>query len=125
VTSEEEYNRQYNLLKQSKTSKQYEPKPYKDMITNEVKAMAKEIKGLLTSDNKFKNDEAKATYAKYQAIYEQKVRELIAKYPDIDISQFPKYLPVEQIKPIGFWKGAFTGGGVKKGDYSVIDTKGW
>ena len=125
IKSEEEYNRQYDLLKQSKTSKQYEPKPYKEMITNEVKAMAKEIKALLTFDSKFKSDEAKATYAKYQAIYEQKVRELIAKYPDTDISQFPKYLPVDQIKKVGFWKGAFTLGGVAKGDYSVIDTKGW
>jgi len=136
VTSEDEYNRQYALLKQSKTSKQYEPKPYKEMLQSEVKAMAQELKGLLTSDNKFpkvKNSEgklvedekSKATYAKYQRIYEQKVRELIAKYPDIDISQFPKFLPIEEIKPVGFLKGMFTTGGVAKGDYSVIDTKGW
>jgi len=136
VKSEDEYNRQYALLKQSKTSKQYEPKPYKEMLQSEVTAMAQELKGLLTSDNKFpkvKNSEgklvedekAKATYAKYQKIYEQKVKELIAKYPDIDISQFPKYLPVEEIKPVGFLKGMFTTGGVARGDYSVIDTKGW
>ena len=125
IKNEEEYNRQYDLLKQSKTSKQYEPKPYKEMLKNEVKAMASEMKGLLTSDNKFKDDDAKATYEKHQRIYEQKVRELLAKYPEMDKSQFPKYLPVDQIKKVGFWKGKFTGGGVATGDYSVIDTKGW
>jgi len=125
VKSEEEYNRQYALLKQSKTSKQYEPKPYKDMLINEVTAMAKELKDLLTPDNKFKDDESKATYTKYQKIYEKKVRELMTKYPDIDISQFPKYLQVEEIKPVGFWKGLITGGGIARGDYSVIDIKGW
>jgi len=135
VKSEDEYNRQYALLKQSKTSKQYEPKPYKEMLQSEVTAMAQELKGLLTSDNKFpkvKNSEgklvedekAKATYAKYQKIYEQKVKELIAKYPDIDISQFPKYLSVEEIKKVGVLKGWFTKG-IAVGDYSVIDTKGW
>ena len=106
-------------------SKEYKPKSYKEMLHNEVKAMANELKGYLTSDGKFKDDEAKATYAKYQRIYEQKVKELLAKYPDIDKSQFPKFMPVEEIKPVGFWKGVFTGGGVAKGDYSVIDPKGW
>jgi len=135
ITSEDEYNRQYALLKQSKTSKQYEPKPYKEMLISDLTAHVKDIKALLTSDNKFKkalnkegklveDEEAKATYAKYQRIYEQKVRELIAKYPDIDVSQFPKFLSVEEIKKVGVLKGWFTKG-IASGDYSVIDTKGW
>jgi len=130
VKSEDEYNRQIELLKQSKTSKQYNPKPYKEILVNKVKAQAEEIKAtLLTTDSKgnviFRGDKEKDSYPMYQQIYEKKVRELMALYPDIDVSQFPKFLPIEQIKKVGTLKGIFTTSGVSKGDYSVIDPKGW
>ena len=130
VKSKDEYNRQTELLKKSKTSKQYQPKPYKEILVNKVKAQAEEIKAtLLTTDSKgnvvFRGDKEKDSYPMYQQIYEKKVRELMALYPDVDMSQFPKFLPIEQIKKVGTLKGIFTTGGVSKGDYSVIDPKGW
>ena len=38
-------------------------------------------------------------------------------YKDALKGQSPKYLPPEEITKVGGWKGAFTGGGVVKGDY--------
>ncbi len=125
VMNEDEWNATMRDLEMTDTT--WKPKgTYKDKLISEVKEMADTIKReLLTPDNKFINDEAKEQYLSWQRLYEQKIREIMQKYPDIDINQFAKYLSIEEIKPVGFWKGLLTVGGVAKGDYSVIDTKGW
>lgn len=125
VTNEDEWNTTMRDLEMTDTT--WKPKgTYKDKLISEVKEMADTIKReLLTPDNKFINDKAKEQYLGWQRLYEQKIREIMQKYPDIDINRFAKYLSIEEIKPVGFWKGLITGGGIAKGDYSVIDIKGW
>jgi len=113
VTNEEDYNRKYNLLMQSDISKQYKPESYQEILTNDLKQMAKEIQGLLSDKNTLINTSDKADYEKYQAIYEEKVKELLSKYPDIDKNQFPKFLSYDERKKLGWWK------------YSLLDEKGW
>ena len=56
-------------------------------------------------DNKITDDYFKA----YEYVYPY--------YKDALKGQSPKYLPPEEIKKVGAIEGAFTGGGVVKGDY--------
>ena len=82
--TEEEYNRVLELLAQSKD--EYKPKypTWKEALVAEVKGIGRELEGITDrTDRKFLLD-----------IYKQKLEEIKAKYPDVDLTQFsqPKEL---------------------------------
>jgi len=57
----------------------------------------------------------------YKQVYESYVALLkLLEEQGIDTSQYKKLKPPSEVKKAGFWKGAFTGGGVTKGDLTSI-----
>ena len=79
--TEEEYNRALNLLGQSGDN--YKPKyaSWKEALISEVKGIGKELEG--TKDKK--------DYQFLLGIYMQKLEEIKAKYPEVNLSQFPEF----------------------------------
>ena len=82
--TEEEYNRVLELLRQSEDT--YKPKytTWKEALIAEVKGIGRELEGITDrTDRKILLD-----------VYKQKLEEIKAKYPDVDLTQFsqPKEL---------------------------------
>ena len=79
--TEEEYNRALDLLGQSGDN--YKPKygSWKEALISEVKGIGKELKGITNKDD----------YNLLLGIYMQKLEEIKAKYPEVDLSQFPEF----------------------------------
>ena len=79
--TEEEYNRALDLLAQSEDK--YKPKyaNWKEALTAEAKGIAKELEGITD----------KKDYNLLLNIYMQKLEEIKAKYPEVDLNQFPEF----------------------------------
>jgi len=79
--TEEEYNRALDLLAQSKDN--YKPKyaSWKEALISEVKGIAKELEGI--------TDKGDRTIL--LNVYKQKLEEIKAKYPEVNLSQFPEF----------------------------------
>jgi len=78
--TEEDYNRALELLAQSEDK--YKPKypTWKEALIAEVKGIGKELEGITDrTDRKFLLD-----------VYKRKLKEIKAKYPDVDLTQFPQ-----------------------------------
>ena len=79
--TEEEYNRALELLAQSKDK--YKPKfaTWKEALIAEAKGIAKELEGITD----------KKDYNLLLNVYMQKLEEIKAKYPEVNLNQFPEF----------------------------------
>ncbi len=79
--TEEEYNRTLELLAQSEDK--YKPKyaSWKDALIAEVKGIGKELKGEMDKED----------FNLLVDIYMQKLEEIKAKYPEVNLDQFPEF----------------------------------
>jgi len=79
--TEEEYNRQLNLLAQSKDN--YRPKyaNWKEALIAEAKGIGKELEGITD----------KGDYNLLLNVYMQKLEEIKAKYPEVNLDQFKEF----------------------------------
>ncbi len=108
VTTEEEFNREMSLLEQSKDAYDPEQKVWKDKLISMIEEHVKDLKTFLDEKGKLKNMDWKDEWEKDIDIYNEKIRELMEKFPDVDLSQFPKFLKWSTL-----------------GLFSLIDKKGW
>ena len=85
--TEEDYNRALDLLAQSKDK--YKPKfaTWKEALIAEVKIMVKELE-ILSKD---KSTKGKEDFNSALNIYMQKLEEIKAKYPEVNLDQFPEF----------------------------------
>jgi len=85
--TEEDYNRALDLLAQSKDK--YKPKfaTWKEALIAEVKIMVKELE-ILSKD---KSTKGKEDFNSALNIYMQKLEEIKAKYPEVNIDQFSEF----------------------------------
>jgi len=91
VKTEDEFNREMNLLEQSEDKFMPEHKTWKEHLVAEVEEMAKALKRYLDEKGNLKNIEWAESYKNSVDIYMEKIMEIQQKFPDVDLSKFPKF----------------------------------
>lgn len=87
---------------------------WENRLTAITKEMASALKKFLNEKGKLKNAEFKDKYETRVDTYMKYIEEIQAKFPDIDLSQFPKFIKQGQIAGIEYpWST------------KLIDEKGW
>ncbi|MBA7562646.1 hypothetical protein ES695_04085 [Candidatus Atribacteria bacterium 1244-E10-H5-B2] len=120
VKSEEDWDRYLFDLKQSESTYETEDATWKDRLLRDVKDLEAGIKDqLLDEGGKIrlldkdgtpkeinlggKKMTVEEAYTTLQKLYEEKVRELMEKYPDVDIKTLIKFLSLEEIGTVKAW----------------------
>ena len=91
VTTEAEFNREQNLLTQSEDKFEPEHKTWKEHLVAEVEGMVKALKSYLDEKGNLKNEDWAASFKENVDTYMEKILEIQQKFPDVDLSKFPKF----------------------------------
>lgn len=134
VKSEEDWDRYLFDLKQSKSPYKTKDATWEDRLLRDVKDLESGIKNqLLDKEGKMKllNEDGtpkeiyfggkkmtvEEAYTTLQKLYEEKVRELMEKYPDVaDISTLVKFLSLEEVGKVTGWDWISRAKGYKPGE---------